>query len=61
MIKLIRQLLQKFADDIDSGNCEMSSEEQFKLISILSSLADKDQRSKWITEYKDIWVMFDFI
>lgn len=44
MIKLIRQLLQKFADDIDSGSCEMSSEEQFKLISILSSLADKDQR-----------------
>lgn len=44
MLSIIKKLLQKFINDIDSGNCKMSSEEQFKVISMLSNIADKDQR-----------------
>ena len=44
MLGIIKKLLQKFINDIDSGSCEMSSEEQFKVISMLSNIADKDQR-----------------
>ena len=44
MLSIIKKLLQKFINDIDSGSCEMSSEEQFKVISMLSNIADKDQR-----------------
>lgn len=41
---IIRTVLQKFIDDIDSDNCEISSEEQSKIISVLSNIASPDQR-----------------
>ena len=41
---LLRNLLQKFIDDIDSGNCHISIDDQTKLVSILSSIACPEQR-----------------
>lgn len=39
---IIRTLLQKFIDDIDSDNITM--EQQSKIISVLSNIANPDQR-----------------
>lgn len=45
MIKsIIRDILQKFVDDIDSGSCDISSDQQVKIISILSNIANPEQR-----------------
>lgn len=44
MINLIRSLLQKFIDDIDTGNTNVTQEEEIKIISLLCNIADKDQR-----------------
>lgn len=44
MLGIIRKILQKFVDDIDSGNCNMSAEEQIRIISALGNIADKNQR-----------------
>lgn len=41
---IIRALLKKFIDDIDSGNCNMTTEQQSKIISVLSNIANPDQR-----------------
>lgn len=41
---IIKSLLQKFIDDIDTGNCNMTMEEQGKVISVLSNIANPDQR-----------------
>ncbi len=44
MISVIRTLLQKFIDDIDSGNSNICYEDQSKILSLLCNIADKDQR-----------------
>ena len=36
--------MKKFIDDIDSGNCNMTTEQQSKIISVLSNIANPDQR-----------------
>ena len=41
---IIRTLLQKFIDDIDSDNCNITQEQQSKIISVLSNIANPDQR-----------------
>lgn len=41
---IIKSLLQKFIDDIDTGNCNMTMEEQSKVISVLPNIANPDQR-----------------
>lgn len=41
---IIRTLLQKFIDDIDSNNCNITQEQQSKIISVLSNIANSDQR-----------------
>lgn len=41
---IIRTLLQKFIDDIDSDNCNITMEQQSKIISVLSNIANPDQR-----------------
>lgn len=41
---IIRTLLQKFIDDIDSYNCNITMEQQSKIISVLSNIANPDQR-----------------
>lgn len=37
---IIRTLLQKFIDDIDSDNCNITMEQQSKIISVLSNIAN---------------------
>lgn len=39
---IIRTLLQKFIDDSD--NCNITMEQQSKIISVLSNIANPDQR-----------------
>lgn len=41
---IIRTLLQKFIDDIDSDSCDITQEQQSKIISVLSNIANPDQR-----------------
>lgn len=41
---IIRTLLQKFIDDIDSDNCNITMEQQSKIISVSSNIANPDQR-----------------
>ena len=38
MLKLIREILQKFIDDIDADNSNMSYEQQCQLIQVLSNV-----------------------
>lgn len=49
---IIRTLLQKFIDDIDSDNCNITMEQQSKIISVLSNIANPDQRMSKIQESK---------
>lgn len=41
---VIRSLLQKFLEDIDADNCEISTEDQSKIISVLANIAEPNQR-----------------
>lgn len=43
LLPVIRTLLQKFIDDIDGG-CEVPMEQQCKILSLLSNIANPDQR-----------------
>lgn len=44
MLQIIRTLLQKFIDDIDSDNTNISYEEQSKILSMLCNISNKDQK-----------------
>lgn len=44
MLNIIRMLLQKFIDDIDTGNSNICYEDEVKILSLLSNIVDKDQR-----------------
>lgn len=44
MLNIIRTVLQKFIDDIDTGNTNVTQEEQSKILSLLCNIVDKDQR-----------------
>lgn len=44
MLNIIRTVLQKFIDDIDTGNSNATQEEQSKILSLLCDIIDKDQR-----------------
>lgn len=41
---IIRNLLQKFIDDLDAGNSNISEDQEIKIISVLSNIANPDQR-----------------
>lgn len=41
---IIRNLLQKFIDDLDTGNSNISEDQEIKIISVLSNIANPDQR-----------------
>lgn len=41
---IIRNLLQKFIDDLDPGNTNISEDQEIKIISVLSNIANPDQR-----------------
>ena len=41
---IIRSLLQKFIDDLDTGNTNITEDQQVKIISVLSDIANPDQR-----------------
>lgn len=38
MLKMIKAILQKFIDDIDSGNCNLDAEQQCDIIRVLSNV-----------------------
>ena len=42
MIKLIRNILQQFVDDIDSGNSNINEQEQEELLSLLQKFNQKE-------------------
>lgn len=42
--QVIRTILQQFIDDIDSGNCNITPDQQSKIISTLSNIACPNQR-----------------
>lgn len=41
---IIRSLLQKFIDDLDTGNTNITEDQEIKIISVLSNIANPDQR-----------------
>lgn len=41
---IIRNLLQKFIDDLDAGNSNIDEDQGIKIISVLSNIANPDQR-----------------
>lgn len=44
MLQIIRTLLQKFIDDIDTGNTNIDYDQQHQIFSLLSNIASGDQR-----------------
>lgn len=44
MLQIIRKLLQKIIDDIDSGNSNMTEEEELAVIDSLKQYTRKDNR-----------------
>lgn len=46
MLDIIRNLLVKYIDDIDSGNTNISMEDQCKLLRILSNVDNSNEMSK---------------
>ena len=46
MLDIIKSLLVKYIDDIDSGNTNISMEDQCKLLRILSNVDNSDEMSK---------------
>lgn len=44
VLSINETLLQKFIDDIDSDNCNITMEQQSKIISVLSNIANPDYR-----------------
>lgn len=41
---IIRSLLQKFIDDLDAGNSNIDEDQEIKIISVLSNIANPNQR-----------------
>lgn len=50
MLKIIRELLLKVVDNIDSGNSNMSEEEGFQIIQNLKEFTDRTER---LSKYQD--------
>ena len=44
MLQLIKKLLKQIIDDIDTGNSNISYEEQCKILQFIQNMTDKDQR-----------------
>ena len=51
MLGLIRELLQQFIDDIDSGNSRMSQEQQLEALSMLYKLTSNELSKIEAAEY----------
>lgn len=49
MLKVIKELLLKVIDNIDSGNSNISEDEQIEIVGIIKELTDKTQR---LSKYK---------
>ena len=54
MLGLIRELLQQFIDDIDSGNSRMSQEQQLETLSLLYKLTSIELSKIEAAEYLGI-------
>lgn len=46
MLKIIRSILQKFIDDIDADNSNLSFEQQCDIVRLLSNVGNSDEMSK---------------
>ena len=46
MLKIIRSILQKFIDDIDADNSNLTCEQQCDIIKLLSNINNNDEMSK---------------
>lgn len=46
MLKIIRTILQKFIDDIDADNSNLTCEQQCDIIKILSNINNNEEMSK---------------
>ena len=44
MLQLIKTLLQKFIDDIDTGNSNINQDQQYQIFNLLSNITTGDQR-----------------
>ena len=44
MLKIIRTLLQKFIDDIDSDNCHLTQEEEHKIMAFMSDIQNNNPK-----------------
>lgn len=44
MLQLIKRLLKQIIGDIDTGNSNISYEEQCKILHLIQNITDKDQR-----------------
>ena len=44
MLQLIKKLLEQIIDDIDTGNSNMTYDEQCKVLHFIQNMTDKDQR-----------------
>lgn len=51
MLQLIKILLKQIIDDIDTGNSNVSYEEQCKILHFIQNITDKDQR---MAKYKHV-------
>lgn len=58
---IIRTLLQKFIDDIDSDNCNITMEQQSKIISVLSNIANPDYRMSKVQACDYLGVMITML
>lgn len=44
MNQLIEKILLKFANDLHTGNTNITEDESYKILTVLSTIGDKDQR-----------------
>lgn len=54
MLKVIRSLLEKLIKDIDSGNSNITEEEEHKIISMLSEITDNRMSKYQACQYLNI-------
>ena len=54
MIKILRNILQQFIDDIDSGNSNITESQQLDIINLIQSLQDEELSKIEASQYVGI-------
>lgn len=54
MIKILRNILQQFIDDIDSGNSNITESQQLDIINLIQSLQDEELSKIEASHYVEI-------